>query len=108
MTVRHILAAALVLVLAAPGAAFAARGDLGASSQEASFSINAYSWLNKYHMDIGGTNLGNTLNDLATGKQPDIHRTMIAMEKASISFEMLMQIRNKVISAYDKIMRMPI
>jgi len=49
-----------------------------------------------------------SINDLAVGKQPDIHRTMIAMEKASISFELLMQIRNKVISAYDKIMRMPI
>ena len=49
-----------------------------------------------------------SINDLATGRQPDIHRTMIAMEKASISFELLMQIRNKVISAYDKIMRMPI
>jgi flagellar hook-basal body complex protein FliE len=49
-----------------------------------------------------------SINDLATGKQSDIHRTMIAMEKASISFEMLLQIRNKVISAYDKIMRMPI
>ena len=49
-----------------------------------------------------------SINDLATGRQADIHRTMIAMEKASISFELLMQIRNKVISAYDKIMRMPI
>ena len=48
------------------------------------------------------------INDLATGKQPDIHQTMIAMEKASVSFELLMQIRNKVISAYDRIMRMPI
>jgi flagellar hook-basal body complex protein FliE len=49
-----------------------------------------------------------SINDLATGRQTDIHRTMIAMEKASISFELLMQIRNKVISAYDRIMRMPI
>ena len=49
-----------------------------------------------------------SINDFATGKQTDIHRTMIAMEKASISFELLMQIRNKVISAYDRIMRMPI
>ena len=48
------------------------------------------------------------INDLAMGKQTDIHRTMVAMEKASISFELLMQIRNKVISAYDRIMRMPI
>jgi flagellar hook-basal body complex protein FliE len=43
--------------------------------------------------------------DLATGKQNDIHQTMIAVEKASVSFELLMQIRNKVLSAYDKIMR---
>ena len=49
-----------------------------------------------------------SINDLALGKQTDIHRTMVAMEKASISFELLMQIRNKVISAYDRIMRMPI
>ncbi len=49
-----------------------------------------------------------SINDLATGKQTDIHRTMVAMEKASISFELLMEIRNKVISAYDRIMRMPI
>ena len=49
-----------------------------------------------------------SINDLSMGKQTDIHRTMVAMEKASISFELLMQIRNKVISAYDRIMRMPI
>ena len=49
-----------------------------------------------------------SINDLAMGKQTDIHRTMVAMEKASISFELLMQIRNKIVSAYDQIMRMPI
>lgn len=49
-----------------------------------------------------------SINDLVTGKHTDIHQTMIAMEKASISFELLMQIRNKVISAYDRIMSTPI
>ena len=44
-------------------------------------------------------------NDLATGKRTDIHQTMIAVEKASVSFELLMQIRNKFISAYDNLMR---
>jgi len=48
------------------------------------------------------------VNNLATGKHTDIHQTMIAVEKASVSFELLMQIRNKLIAAYDKIMRMPI
>ena len=45
------------------------------------------------------------ISDLATGRQTDIHQTMIAVEKASVSFELLMQIRNKVIAAYDKLMR---
>jgi flagellar hook-basal body complex protein FliE len=48
------------------------------------------------------------ISDLATGKQTDIHQTMIAVEKADVSFELLMQIRNKLIAAYDKIMRMPV
>ena len=45
------------------------------------------------------------IGDLASGRQPDIHQTMIAVEKASVSFELLMEIRNKVIAAYDKLMR---
>lgn len=48
------------------------------------------------------------INNLANGSSTDIHQTMIAAEKASVSFELLMQIRNKLISAYDKIMRMPV
>lgn len=47
-------------------------------------------------------------NDLATGKNQDIHNTMISMQKAEISFELVMQIRNKLMSAYDEIRRMSI
>ena len=46
-----------------------------------------------------------SIDGLATGNQIDIHQTMIAVEKASLTFELMLQIRNKVISAYDKIMR---
>ena len=42
---------------------------------------------------------------LALGKSGDLHSTMIAMEKADISFQFLMQIRNKLVSAYETIMR---
>ena len=48
-----------------------------------------------------------SINDLAVGKNTDIHQTMVAVEKASVSFELLMQIRNKVIAAYERVMRMP-
>jgi len=43
---------------------------------------------------------------LAEGKDVDIHQTMISMEKASVSFKLLMQTRNKVIDAYKEMMRM--
>lgn len=48
------------------------------------------------------------IDDLATGKNQDIHNTMIAMQKAEISFELVMQIRNKLMDAYDEIRRMSI
>ena len=43
---------------------------------------------------------------LAAGEQKDIHQTMIAMEKADVAFQLLMQVRNKIIAAYETIMRM--
>jgi len=49
-----------------------------------------------------------SIQNLVTGKQTDIHQTMIAMEKSSVAFNLLMQIRNKTIEAYQKIMRMPV
>ncbi len=33
---------------------------------------------------------------------------MIAVEKADMTFQLMMQIRNKIISAYEEIMRMQV
>ena len=46
------------------------------------------------------------IENLAAGKQKNIHETMIALEKADVAFQLLMQVRNKIISAYETIMRM--
>ena len=43
---------------------------------------------------------------LMTGQSRDIHGTMVAMQKANIALELTMEIRNKIISAYDEIKRM--
>jgi len=45
---------------------------------------------------------------LVTGRSQDVHNTMIAKEKADVSFQLLMQVRNKVVAAYENIMRMQI
>ena len=86
------------------GTAISRKSDLSSSSDTfAKMLTDTINQVNRLKVEADSN-----INDLATGKHSDIHRTMIAMEKASISFELLMQIRNKVISAYDRIMRMPI
>ncbi|HEX7057687.1 MAG TPA: flagellar hook-basal body complex protein FliE [Bacilli bacterium] len=42
----------------------------------------------------------------ATGQLTDIHQLLIASEKASLGLELTVQIRNKMIEAYQEIMRM--
>ncbi|MBD3182260.1 flagellar hook-basal body complex protein FliE [Candidatus Poribacteria bacterium] len=49
-----------------------------------------------------------TSQDLILGNNKDVVQTMIAVEKADISFRMMTQIRNKVIKAYEEIMRMQV
>jgi flagellar hook-basal body complex protein FliE len=38
----------------------------------------------------------------------DLQDTMVALEKADVSFRLMMQIRNKVLEAYQEIMRMQV
>lgn len=45
---------------------------------------------------------------LATGDVEDVHRAMIAMQKAKLSLDLTIQVRNKVIEAYQEIMRMQV
>lgn len=49
---------------------------------------------------------GTSITDLATGKDQELHQTMIAIEKADVSFRLMMQVRNKILSAYEEISRM--
>ena len=46
--------------------------------------------------------------EMVAGKDKDIPKTMIAMEKADVSLRLLMAVRNKIVSAYEEIMRMQI
>ena len=46
--------------------------------------------------------------EFLTSPQKDIHGTIIALEKADVSLKLLMQVRNKVVSAYEEIIRMQV
>ena len=46
--------------------------------------------------------------ELTAGHNKNIHETMLMMEKADMSFRLMMQVRNKVIDAYREVMRMQV
>lgn len=57
----------------------------------------------------------NQVNDLDQGSneelekylndEADLHSVMIALEKADLSFQVMMQVRNKIVTAYQELMR---
>ena len=46
------------------------------------------------------------VTDLLEGRGVDVHSALIAVEKADISFQLMMQVRNKMVAAYQEISRM--
>ncbi len=48
------------------------------------------------------------MQQLATGQNNNIHETMVAAEKADIALRLMVQVRNKMIEAYQEIMRMQV
>ncbi|MDZ5473486.1 flagellar hook-basal body complex protein FliE [Bacillus sp. 31A1R] len=47
-------------------------------------------------------------NKLAKGGNVDLHEVMIASQKASVTLQATIEIRNKVIEAYQEVMRMQV
>lgn len=46
--------------------------------------------------------------DLLTGEATDVHQVLLATEEAKLSLELAVQIRNKLVDAYQEISRMQI
>lgn len=67
------------------------------------FLTQALGEVNKLQNDSAQASL-----DLATGKLQDISQVTIATEKATIAMQLTMQVRNKMIDAYQEVMRMQV
>ncbi|HEV2398292.1 MAG TPA: flagellar hook-basal body complex protein FliE [Candidatus Sulfotelmatobacter sp.] len=48
----------------------------------------------------------NKVAGVLEGNGSDVHSALIAVEKADLSFQLMMQVRNKIVSAYEEISRM--
>lgn len=48
------------------------------------------------------------LQKLATGDAQNLHQIMIRLEESRLSFQLLMQVRNRLLEAYQEVMRMQV
>jgi flagellar hook-basal body complex protein FliE len=53
-----------------------------------------------------GNNASASVERFLSGEGEELHTTVLATQQAELSFEMFLQARNKVVSAYQEIMRM--
>jgi flagellar hook-basal body complex protein FliE len=51
---------------------------------------------------------GEAVNGVLSGQNISLHQTMIAMEEASISFQLMVETRNKLLESYQELMRMQV
>jgi flagellar hook-basal body complex protein FliE len=77
---------------------------IGENAGDSSFEAvlkNAVSGVEQLH-----TNAQDQVTQLAKGDRQDIHSVMIAVEKADVAFQLMMQVRNKIVNAYQEVSKM--
>ncbi len=79
------------------------RATAGAGGQSKFFDAlqGAMDQVEQLHQDAQGKVAG-----MLDGSGDDVHSAMIAVEKASLAFEMMVQVRNKIVQAYQAVSQM--
>lgn len=71
-----------------------------------SFEERLFDELNNVNTNIA--NAENNIEDLALGKNANLHEVMLSIQKAKLSLEMLMKVRDKTLESVHEILRMQI
>src|ERR1700674_919930 len=58
-------------------------------------------------VEAHGQNASASVQQFLSGEGGELHTTIMATQQAELSFELFQQMRNKVVSAYQEVMRMP-
>ena len=48
------------------------------------------------------------VNGLLSGQNVPLHQAMVSMEEASVSFQLMVEVRNKLLDSYQELMRMQV
>ncbi len=46
--------------------------------------------------------------DVLLGKTDQVHQSIVAMQEAGVAFQLMVEVRNKVVESYQELMRMPV
>ena len=57
-------------------------------------------------IEHSGVEAARSVEGFLTGESQDLHSVALAGQRASLQFEMLLQVRNKIVQAYQEVMRM--
>jgi flagellar hook-basal body complex protein FliE len=52
------------------------------------------------------SNANQSIQNFLSGEGDDLHSTILASQRADLEFQMFLQVRNKVVSAYQEVMKM--
>ena len=82
----------------------------GAQSAQAVQGVGFGDVLNKFVGEVNDKQIasGQAVNDLLSGKDIPLHQAMIAMQEAGVAFQLMVEVRNKLLEGYQELMRMQV
>ena len=60
------------------------------------------------NVESSGSQASNAVERFLSGESEELHSTALAVQRAELQFDLFLQVRNKVVAAYQEIMRMQI
>ena len=85
----------------------------GAQSAQATQAVQGVGFGDVLNQFVSGVNdkqiaSGQAVNDLLAGKDIPLHQAMIAMQEAGVAFQLMVEVRNKLLEGYQELMRMQV
>ena len=82
----------------------------GAQSAQAVQGVGFGDLLNQFVGEVNDKQIasGQAVNDLLAGKDIPLHQAMIAMQEAGVAFQLMVEVRNKLLEGYQELMRMQV
>jgi flagellar hook-basal body complex protein FliE len=85
----------------------------GVQAAQATQAVQGVSFgdvLNQFVSEVNDKQIasGQAVNDLLSGKEIPLHQAMIAMQEAGVAFQLMVEVRNKLLEGYQELMRMQV